>query len=211
MLGMAGVPAAASHVARDEGEAVELAKATGYPVVMKVVSPDALHKTEAGGVVVGVTDDAGVREAFSRIRKNLQEYKGDARFEGIRVQKMADDGYDMFIGGKFDPSFGPVVVFGFGGIYVEVFKDVRTCLCPADANLVRKRIESLKSYAILKGARGMQPADVDGYVDAVVKVSATLARFPEIKEIDINPLRLLKDGSGVCALDARMVVEKGNG
>ena len=104
--------------------------------MMKVVSPDALHKTDAGGVVVGVGDEDGVRRYFSQIRRNLEAYKKGARFEGIRIQKMADEGYDMFIGGKFDKSFGPAVVFGFGGIYVEAFKDVRTCLCPADAPIL---------------------------------------------------------------------------
>ena len=121
---------------------------------------------------------------------------------------MADEGYDMFIGGKFDKSFGPVVVFGFGGIYVEVFKDVQTCLCPANARSARKKIESLKSYTILQGTRGMKPADIDGYVDCIVRVSWMLAEFPVIKEMDINPIRFLKDGSALCALDARMVIEK---
>jgi len=160
-------------------------------------------------VVVGVSEEGEVKRCFAQIRRNLEAYKKGARFDGLRIQKMAGEGYYMFIGGKFDPSFGPAVVFGFGGIYVEVFKDVRTCLCPAAADLVRKKIESLKSYAILKGARGMKPADIDGYVDAIVRVSWLLAEFPEIREMDINPLRLLKDGSGVFALDARMVIEKG--
>jgi acyl-CoA synthetase (NDP forming) len=149
-----------------------------------------------------------VRKGLSQIRENLEAYKKGARFEGIRIQKMAVEGYDMFIGGKFDQSFGPVVVFGFGGIYVEVFKDVGSCLCPADAHSVRKKIESLKSYAILRGTRGMKPADVDGYVDSIVIVSWILAEFSEIKEMDINPIRLLKDGSGLYALDARIVMEK---
>jgi acetyltransferase len=122
---------------------------------------------------------------------------------------MATEGYDMFIGGKFDRVFGSVVVFGFGGIYVEVFKDVQTCLCPAGPGLVKKKIESLKSYAILKGARGMQAADIDGYVDSIVRVSWLLAEFQEIKELDINPLRLFQEVPGVCALDSRMVIEKG--
>jgi acetate---CoA ligase (ADP-forming) len=209
LLHMAGVPSAVSPVGRDAEEAVDLAKKTGYPVVMKVVSPDALHKTEAGGVIMGVRNDDEVRSSFTQIRKNLEAYKKDGRFDGVRIQKMADEGHDMFIGGKFDDSFGPVVVFGFGGIYVEVFKDICTCLCPADPVLVRKKLESLRSYAILKGVRGMKPVDIDGYVDAVVKVSQVLEKFPEIREIDINPLRLLKDGSGVLALDARMVMEKG--
>jgi acyl-CoA synthetase (NDP forming) len=209
LIRSAGIPAAASGIARNVEEAIRLAEEAGYPVVMKVVSPDALHKTDAGGVVIGVNDEDGVRRSFASIRKNLDRYKKGARFEGVLIQRMADDGYDMFIGGKFDESFGPVVVFGLGGIYVEAFKDVMTCLCPADGRMVRKKVESLKSYAILKGARGMKPADIDGYVDSILRVSWILAEFPEIKEMDINPLRLLKDGSGICALDARMVIEKG--
>jgi len=208
LLSLCGIPSVVSHIARDEREAVELAGKMGFPIVMKVVSPDALHKTDAGGVAVGIRDQNEIKRCFSQIRQNLEKYKKGARFEGIRIQKMADDGYDMFIGGKFDSSFGPTVVFGFGGIYVEVFKDVQTCLCPADTRFVRKKVESLKSYAILKGIRGMRPADIDGYIDSIVKVSLILAEFPEIKELDINPLRLLKDGSGVCALDARMVIKK---
>jgi len=205
LLRICGIPAAVSGIAAGESEAVELARKTGYPVVMKVVSPDALHKTEAGGVVVGVESDDEVRRGFSLIRENLENYKKGARFEGIRIQEMADEGCDMFIGGKWDKSFGPVVVFGFGGIYVEVFKDIMTALCPADAAFVRKKIESLRSYPILKGARGTVPADIDGYVDAIVRVSWLLAEFPEIRELDINPIRLLKQGSGLCALDGRMV------
>jgi acyl-CoA synthetase (NDP forming) len=114
----------------------------------------------------------------------------------------------MFIGGKFDQSFGPVVVFGFGGIYVGVFRDIRICLCPSNTSFVGKKVRSLQSHAILKGSRGMKPADIDGYVDAIVRVSHILAEFPEIKELDINPLRLSKDGAGLCALDARMVLNK---
>jgi acyl-CoA synthetase (NDP forming) len=120
---------------------------------------------------------------------------------------MAADGYDMFIGGKFDLSFGPVVVFGFGGIYVEIFKDVCSCLCPASPSTVRKKIESLKSYAILKGTRGLGEADVEGYVDTIVKVSWLLSEFHQIKELDINPIRLFNSGGGVVALDARMMID----
>ena len=204
LLEMAGIPVMPSCVAMDEKGAVEGAEKIGYPVVMKVISPDALHKTEAGGVIVDIADKAMAASSFSQIRKNLESYKPGARFEGVRIQKMAPDGYDMFIGGKYDKSFGPVVVFGFGGIYVEVFKDVKTYICPADKAVVQKKVESLKSFAILKGARGMEPADINGYIDAVAKVSQLLAAFPEIKELDINPIRLFKDGSGLCALDGRM-------
>jgi len=207
-LNQCGIPVSASVIAKDEKEAVRAAKQIGFPVVMKVVSPDALHKTDAGGVILGVKDEDEVKKYFARIRENLEAYKRGARFEGVRIQKMAREGYDMFIGGKFDQSFGPVVIFGFGGIYVEVFKDIRICLCPSNTFSVGKKVRSLQSYAILKGSRGMKPADIDGYVDTIVKVSHILAEFTEIKELDINPLRLYKDGAGLCALDARMVMDK---
>jgi acetate---CoA ligase (ADP-forming) len=205
LLHMIGIPVPASGTAKDEKEAVGIAKEIGYPVAMKVMSPDALHKTDAGGVILGVSGEAEVRKCFARIRESLEAHRRGARFEGIRIQKMADDGHDMFIGGKFDESFGPVVVFGFGGIYVEVFRDVQNCMCPVDAGVVRKKVESLKSYAILEGIRGVNAVDIDGYIDSIVRLSWLLAEFPEIKEIDVNPVRLFKDGTGVCALDARMV------
>lgn len=208
LLHVAGIPSAVSGVATTEDEAVQLAITKGFPVVIKVLSPDALHKTDAGGVILDVENEDKARRAFALIRDNLYAYKHDAQFSGVTVQRMVNEGHDMFIGGKSDPSFGPTVVFGFGGIYVEVFKDVCTCLCPVGPDLARKKIESLKSFKILQGVRGMKPADVDGYVDAIVRVSWLLAEFPEIKELDVNPLRLFKDGSGVCAIDARMRIEK---
>jgi acetate---CoA ligase (ADP-forming) len=206
LIGMAGIAVAASEVAANEDQAAEISRRMGYPVVMKVISPDALHKTDAGGVVVGIESEGEARKCFAKIRGNLESYKKGARFQGIRVQKMAPEGYDMFIGGKFDQSFGPVVVFGFGGIYVEIFKDVQNCMCPVDHETVRRKVKSLRSYSMLEGARGMKPAEIDGYVDTIVKVSWILAEFPEIKELDLNPVRLFKDGSGLLALDARMRV-----
>jgi acetate---CoA ligase (ADP-forming) len=206
-LRLAGVPVVASSLAKNEDRAVELAAKIGYPLVMKVSSPDALHKTEAGGVIIGIVDEEGVRKGFVQIRTNLETYKKGARFEGVRLGQMAADGHDMFIGGKCDASFGPVVLFGLGGIYIEVFRDVATCLCPTDKDAVMKKLKSLKSYGLLHGARGAKPADVDGYVDAIVKTSQLLVEFREIRELDINPLRLLKDGSGLYSLDARMRIE----
>jgi acetyltransferase len=206
-LHLAGVPVVASALAKNESEAISLATKIGFPLVMKVFSPDALHKTEAGGVVVGVRNEEDVKKAFSRIRSNLEAYRAGARFEGVRLEEMAQDGFDMFIGGKYDASFGPVVIFGLGGVYVETFRDIAMCTCPADERSVRRKLASLKSYGMLCGARGMKPADVDGFVEAIVKVSHVLAEFPEIRELDINPVRLLHDGSGLRALDARMRIQ----
>ena len=202
-----GVTVASSMVADDEDKAVSYAAELGYPVVMKVVSPDALHKSDAGGVVVGVKDALGIKEKFSAIRENLARFKEDARFDGVRIQQMATDGYDMFVGGKYDPSFGPVVFFGMGGIYIELFSDVANTLCPAGKQDIENRLEKLKAFSILKGMRGQKSGDIDAFVDLVIRVSHLLAAFPQIKELDINPVRVFGAGSGVMALDARMRIE----
>jgi acetyltransferase len=198
-----GVAAAWSRVASDEREARSYAQEAGFPVVMKVVSPDALHKSDAGGVFIGVNTPDEVAEKFEIIRENLMSYRPDARFGGVRIQKMAPDGYDMFVGGKYDPSFGPVVFFGMGGIHMEVFRDVANALCPATASTVSKRLQGLKSYQVLEGMRGKSPGDIAAFTDLVVRVSHLLAAFPQIQELDINPVRVFGKGNGVMALDAR--------
>lgn len=143
LLAAYGIPVAASRVAAGKDEAVQYARELGFPVVMKVVSPDVLHKSDAGGVVVGVEQPEQVEENFGIIRDNLLNYKRDARFEGVRIQKMAPEGYDLFMGGKHDPSFGPVVFLGMGGIYIEVFRDVANALCPAGADSIYTRLKRL--------------------------------------------------------------------
>ncbi|MRR14061.1 acetyl-CoA synthetase [archaeon] len=206
LLALYGLEIAESKVAVNEEQAVEYAEERGYPVVMKIVSPDALHKSDAGGVIVGIQDREEVMSAFDRIRCNLMDYKTAATFEGVRIQKMASDGYDMFIGGKYDPSFGPVVFFGMGGIYIEVFNDVANSLCPAFPENIIKRIKSLKSYKVLEGLRGKEPGDVDAFVDAIVRVASLLSDFPQIRELDINPIRVFS--RGVMALDARARIRR---
>jgi acyl-CoA synthetase (NDP forming) len=201
-----GIPTAGSAIVTKSEDAAAQAQKIGYPVVLKVVSPDALHKSEAGGVIVGLRDDEAVKKGFETIRKNLGAYKKDARFDGVRVVKMADEGYDMFIGGRQDASFGPVIFFGFGGIYIEVFKDVRLLLCPAGREEISEKVKKLKSYNVLKGARGRKAGDIDAYIAMIERVSHLLARFPEILELDVNPVRILEDGSGAVALDARVRV-----
>ena len=204
LLAAFSIPTAGSAIAAKADEAVARARKIGYPVVLKVVSPDALHKSEAGGVIVDLRDDEAVKKGFEAIRKNLSAYKKDARFDGVRVMKMAEEGYDMFIGGRQDPSFGPVVFFGYGGIYIEVFKDVKLLLCPAGRDEIAEKVTELKSYNVLRGTRGKQAGDIDAYIAMIERVSHLLARFPAIRELDVNPVRILADGSGAVALDARV-------
>ncbi len=204
-----GIPVARSFVAQDPDQAVVLAKKAGFPVVMKVVSPDAIHKSDMGGVILGIKGPQQVRQAFLKIRKNLHSYKKKARFEGIRISAMARDGSDMFIGAKHDPSFGPVVFFGMGGVFIELFRDVMSVLCPAGTSEVREKLERLRSVALLRGYRGSAPADIDAFVDAVVRVSHLMHTCPRIEELDINPIRVFPKGCGVLALDARMRIRGG--
>ncbi|HQC19586.1 MAG TPA: acetate--CoA ligase family protein, partial [Smithella sp.] len=176
-------------------------------VVLKVVSPDAVHKSEAGGVITDVQNAEEAVKAFDQIRSNLFRYNAHADFQGVRVMKQASDGYDMFIGGKFDESFGPVVFFGYGGIYIEVFQDTANLLCPADRHEIEAGVQRLKSYNILQGMRGKGAGDIAGYVAMIERVSHLLHQFPQIRELDINPVRVLADGSGVLALDARVRID----
>ncbi|MHB8137892.1 MAG: acetate--CoA ligase family protein [Smithellaceae bacterium] len=202
-----GIAAAESAVAGNADEAVAAADRIGYPVVMKIISPDAIHKSEAGGVITNIVNAESVRGAFENIRENLYRYKADADFQGVRVMKQAGEGYDMFIGGQFDASFGPVVFFGYGGIYIEVFHDTANVLCPASAREIEEKVRKLKSCKILQGARGKGAGDIQGYVAMIERVTHLLHQFPMIRELDINPVRVLADGSGVVALDARVRIE----
>lgn len=204
LLAAYGITTTASKTALTTDEAVDHAGELGFPVVMKVISPDALHKSDAGGVLLDLDNVEQITGGFSTIRENLFRYNKDAHFGGVRIQKMAPDGYDMFVGGRQDPSFGPVVFFGMGGIYVEVFRDIANVLCPARTESVDKRLKTLKSAQVLEGLRGKTPGDVNSFIDLVVRTSFLLADFPGIKELDINPVRVFPDGKGVIALDARV-------
>ncbi|MCB2216475.1 acetate--CoA ligase family protein [Desulfofustis glycolicus] len=207
LLASYGVKVAASLVATDGDNAVQAARQIGYPVVMKVVSPDALHKSEAGGVRLDIRTDEEVRATYADLAASLLAYNPQARFEGVRVMAMAGPGHDMFVGGIQDDSFGPVVVFGYGGIYIEVFSDTQRALCPTSHDEVAEKLKTLKSYRIIEGTRGKAAIDNTTYVDLIVRVACLLADFPEIRELDLNPVRILEDGSGVLALDGRARIE----
>jgi len=202
LLESIAIPVPQSGIAKSEKEAVTIAKQLGYPVVCKVISRDILHKSDVGGVIVNVNGDDAVKQAYATIQSNVLSHKPDAHIEGIRISTMAPDGVDMFVGSKYDLSFGQVIIFGLGGIYVEVFKDIAYCLCPATKDEIKQKLTSLKSYPLLKGARGKDALDVDAYVDIIWKISHILASAPHIKELDLNPVRVFVKGCQV--LDVRM-------
>ena len=207
LLRLYGISMPATATAATVDEAVAAARRLGYPLVMKVVSPDAVHKSEAGGVIAGLEGDEAVAKAFASIQSNLYAYKSDAVFQGVRLAAMAGPGHDMFVGGLMDKSFGPVVVFGYGGIYIEVFNDSERALCPTCYDEVAGKLARLKCQAILKGSRGQGASDIPAFIDTVVRVACLLADFPRIKELDLNPVRVFAAGDGALALDARMVID----
>ena len=206
LLACYGVPSPPSEVATTADEAAQIAERIGYPVVLKVVSPDAVHKTEVGGVLTGIGSRQEVVDGFTRIRENLERHQPGARLDGIRVTAMAAEGYDMFIGGLQDPSFGPMVFFGYGGIYVEVFKDVERVLCPSSIAEIQLKLERLQSYRLLTGLRGRKPVDTAPFARTILHIAQLLADCPQIVEIDVNPVRILDQGA-VLALDARMRID----
>jgi len=202
-----GIRTLPSRLAATAEEAVRQARVIGYPVVMKVVSPDAIHKSEAGGVILNIDSDSAAEAAFTTIRGNLLNHAPQAEFTGVRVMQMAAPGRDMFVGGHFDNSFGQIAVFGYGGIYIEVFNDTERVLCPTTYDEVKNRIGRLQCLPLLKGVRGEQASDIRAFVDIIVRVACLLADFPEIRELDLNPVRILPNGEGAIALDARARID----
>ncbi|MEN6529915.1 MAG: acetate--CoA ligase family protein [Anaerolineaceae bacterium] len=204
-----GMPTTKIGLAKTEEEAVKLAKEIGFPIVMKIVSPDILHKSDAGGVKVNLKDEAGIRDAYNTILKNARNYKADADIHGIAVQEMAPWGTEVILGSVNDPTFGPTVMFGLGGIFVEVLKDVTFRVTPVSLSEAEQMINEIKSSAILAGARGEAPRDRKAMADTVVKYSTMIHDLKnEIAESDANPVLLYAEGEGLRVADARIILKK---
>jgi acyl-CoA synthetase (NDP forming) len=204
LLEACGIPTAMPRRAASGTQAAAIAKQIGFPVVLKVLSPDVTHKSDVGGVVLGLNSQAQVEAAFKRIKNNLAEKAPSARFEGVAVQAMAKAGVEMLAGITYDAAFGSMLVAGLGGILVEVLKDVVMRPAPIDASTGRQMIDELNGAAILRGVRGMPPADVDAFVDLLVKVGQLAAARPDIREMDLNPVMVYPQG--VMAVDARVAL-----
>ncbi|XES76333.1 MAG: acetate--CoA ligase alpha subunit [Candidatus Bathyarchaeia archaeon] len=200
-------PVVKTAVANNVDEAIVYAKQMGFPVVMKILSPQIIHKSDAGGVILNVHDANEVREAFDKLIQRATAYNPNAQIIGVTVQPMVQKkGYEVIIGGKTDPIFGPVVLFGMGGVGVELFKDYSMGLPPLNTTLIRRMLEETKIYTLLKGYRGSPPADLKKLEETLLLFSQLLMDFPQIKEIDINPM--LIDERDACILDARLVIDK---
>ncbi len=193
-----------SRLAHSPDEAVKLANAIGYPVVMKIISPDILHKSDVGGVKVGIVNPTEVRDAYDLITYRARRFMPDADIWGVSVQQMVPTGKEIIIGVNRDPQFGPLIMFGMGGIYVEVLKDVTFRLAPLSRQDAEEMIREIRTYRLLRGVRGEPPVDFQALTEVLLRVSQLVTDFPEIVELDINPLMALEDRA--VAVDMRLVV-----
>jgi 4-hydroxybutyrate---CoA ligase (ADP-forming) len=204
VLSAYGFPTPKSILVTTEEECTKAAEQLGFPVVMKIASPDIIHKSDAGGVKVGMKSNDEVRTAFKTIINGAKEYNANAEIKGVLVQEMVKSAKEIILGAKQDPLFGPLIMFGLGGIYVEILKDVVFRLAPIDQNEAATMVESIKAIRLLKGVRGEKPSDLKAVVDSLQRLSQLVVDFPEIKEFDMNPLLVLEDGRGARAVDVRI-------
>lgn len=204
-----GLPTVQTHLATSEDDAVQKAEEIGYPVVLKIVSPDILHKSDAGGVKVNIKDEAAVREAYQTILKNAKAYKADANIHGIVVQQMAPWGTEIIVGSINDPTFGATVMFGLGGIFVEVLKDVTFRVAPISEAEAASMLDDIKSAPILDGVRGEAPRDKEELAKVLAKYAFMVNDLAdEVSESDANPVLVYEKGSGVKVVDARIILTK---
>jgi acyl-CoA synthetase (NDP forming) len=204
ILEEAGIPAASARLASTADEAVKAAAELGYPVVLKIVSPEVTHKSDVGGVKLNLDSAETVAAAFQEITKAVKRQQPEARIKGVAVQKMARPGIEVIVGMSKDPQFGPVLMFGLGGVLVEVLKDVAFRIVPLEARDARQMIREIKGFPVLEGFRGQEAADLEALEKLLLKVSAFVEAHPEIEELDLNPVFAYKDGA--LAVDARVVV-----
>jgi acetyltransferase len=201
-----GLPIIRTQTAATEREAAELGRAMGYPLVMKLHSPDITHKTEAGGVLLDLRSEEDLRAGFKRIIESARRYMPQARIKGVTLQPyFSSPDYEILLGAKRDPNFGPVILFGMGGIFTEVLKDRALGLPPMNRLLASRLIQETKAYQLLKGYRNRPPADMEALEEMIVRLSQLLIDFPDIAELDMNPV-LIKDGRAVI-VDARIMTK----
>lgn len=203
------LPVIKMDLAKSEEEAVQIAKELGYPVVMKIVSPDILHKSDAGGVQVNIKDDEGVKDAYHQLIENAQAYKADAQIQGILIQEMAASGLEVILGSVNDATFGPAVMFGLGGVFVEVLEDITFKVAPLTLEEAKEMPKKIRGKSLLDGARGEAPRDTEALIELLWRYSALIHDLAdEIAESDANPSILHEKGKGIQIVDARILLKE---
>ena len=202
-----GIPLPKSAVAATADEAVAFAESIGYPVVMKIASPDILHKSDIGGIKLNISSASEVRDAFDLLVYRGQRFMPDATIWGCQIQQMVKGGREVIIGVNRDPQFGPLIMFGLGGIYVEALKDVTFRVAPLDRRAATEMLGEIRAYKLLRGVRGEKPSDQAAVVDTLLRISQLVTDFPEIVELDINPLMVFEQGKGVLGIDMRLALK----
>jgi len=205
LLKKAGIPVVEAKLARSKKEAISISKEMGFPVVLKINSPDVVHKSDSGGVKLGLANATQVGKAYSEIISSIKQAYPEAQIQGVSVQPMASPGVEVIVGISKDPQFGPVIMFGLGGILVEVLKDISFRIVPVTERDAREMIREIKGYPILEGYRGQKPASIPALEKLIVKVSQFIEKNPQIKELDLNPIFAYPDKA--VAVDARIILE----
>jgi acyl-CoA synthetase (NDP forming) len=205
MLKAAGIPVVDTRLARSKKEAVSISREIGFPVVLKLMSAYVVHKSDSGGVKLGLENSAQVEKAYSAIMSSVKGVYPEAKIQGVSVQRMARPGVEVIVGMSRDPQFGPVLMFGLGGILVELLKDVSFRIVPVSKADAAEMIREIKGFPMLEGFRGSEPADLGALENLIVGVSEFIERNPGVKELDLNPVFAYKDG--VVAVDARVIAE----
>jgi len=204
-----GVPVAKYGIALSEEDVEKVIKSVGFPAVAKVVSPDISHKSDVGGVILNIKNSEEAVKAYRQIMENVRKNVSGARVAGVLYQKMAVPGYvEVIVGATRDPTFGPVIMFGIGGIFVEILKDVSFRVAPLEPEDAEEMIREIKTYKILEGYRGMPPRDIEAVKDILMRVSKLMLEVGEVQDIDLNPIMLYEKGRGAVAVDVRVILKK---
>jgi acyl-CoA synthetase (NDP forming) len=200
-----GIPVTKFKLAKNAGEAAEFAEQLGYPVVLKIVSPDIIHKSDAGGVMINLKSKTEVQDAYGKILENAKKYKATAKIVGVLVQEMAPQSTEVIVGAVKDPQFGQTLMFGLGGVFVEILKDVTFRIAPITRGDAREMVTTIKAYPLLKGYRNTPPTDIETIINILLNTSRLVMDNSRIKELDLNPVLAYEKGAKT--VDARIILE----
>ena len=204
-LKQAGISVVETKLAKTQKEAVSLSRKMGFPIALKIASPDVIHKSDSGGVKLSLNNVSEVKKAYDEILKKVKKQYPDAVIHGVSVQKMVRPGTEVIVGVSKDPQFGPVIMFGLGGIFVEVLKDVTFRVIPVEQRDAREMIKEVKGYPLLQGYRGKESANISALVEIILKISKLIEENPQIKELELNPIFVYREKA--VGVDARIILE----